>query len=140
MGSINAIPEFKDYYKLGEKGAASTGLVFSIFQIGQMVGALFIWICDLRGRRLAISVGCLGVALASILTALAPSLGVFIGGRFLLSFFATIATVAAPLYLVEIAPPWIVGPSRECTTHFTTSEVSSLLARYVDLTSDFQAT
>jgi MFS family permease len=73
MGSINAIPEFKAYYKLGEKGAASTGLVFSIFQIGQMVGALFIWICDWRGRRLAIFVGCLGVVLASILTALAPN-------------------------------------------------------------------
>lgn len=29
----------------------------------------------------------------------------FIGGRFLLSFCSTIATVAAPLYLVEIAPP-----------------------------------
>jgi sugar porter (SP) family MFS transporter len=31
--------------------------------------------------------------------------GTFIGGRFLLSFCSTIATVAAPLYLVEIAPP-----------------------------------
>jgi MFS family permease len=31
--------------------------------------------------------------------------GTFIGGRFLLSFFSTIATVAAPLYLVEISPP-----------------------------------
>jgi hypothetical protein len=29
----------------------------------------------------------------------------FIGGRFLLSFCSTIATVAAPLYLVEISPP-----------------------------------
>lgn len=73
MGSINAIPEFKDYYNLGAKGAASTGLVFSIFQIGQMVGACFIWICDWRGRRLPIFAGCLGVVLSSILTALAPN-------------------------------------------------------------------
>jgi MFS family permease len=73
MGSINAIPEFKSYYNLGEKGAASTGLVFSIFQIGQMVGALFIWISDWRGRRLAIFVGCVGVVLSTILTSLAPN-------------------------------------------------------------------
>ncbi|KUL87884.1 hypothetical protein ZTR_03232 [Talaromyces verruculosus] len=41
----------------------------------------------------------------AIFTALAPSLGSFIGARFLLSFFSTIAYVAAPLLLVEIAPP-----------------------------------
>jgi hypothetical protein len=46
MGSINAIPEYQTYYNLGSNGAASTGLVFSILQIGQMVGALFSWVCD----------------------------------------------------------------------------------------------
>ena len=109
MGSINAIPEYQKYYDFGPHGATSTGLVFSIFQIGQMVAALFIWITDWRGRRFAIFVGCLGVMVATVITSVAPNLSTFIGGRFLLSFFATIAYASGPLYLVEIAPPMYRG-------------------------------
>jgi MFS family permease len=104
QGSINSLPEYLDYYNQ-EQSSASTGLVFSIFQVGQMVASLFIWICDWRGRKICIIGGCLGVCGSAIFTALAPSLGSFIGARFLLSFFSTIAYVAAPLLLVEIAPP-----------------------------------
>ncbi|KAF4446656.1 hypothetical protein F53441_9697 [Fusarium austroafricanum] len=46
LGSLNPLPEYQQYYGLGEGGSASTGLVFSIFQIGQMGGALFTWACD----------------------------------------------------------------------------------------------
>ena len=73
MGSINAVPEYQAYYNLGSSGAASTGLVFSIFQIGQMAGALFTWICDWQGRRVPIFGGCLGVVISSIITAVAPN-------------------------------------------------------------------
>jgi hypothetical protein len=54
MGSINVIKEYQDYYGLGSQGSAATGIVFSIFQVGQMTGALFIWIADLRGRKFGI--------------------------------------------------------------------------------------
>ena len=73
MGSINAIPEYQEHYNLGAGGATSTGLVFSIYQIGQMVGALFIWVCDWRGRKVPIFVGCFGVVVASVITAVAPN-------------------------------------------------------------------
>jgi MFS family permease len=73
MGSINAIPEYQNYYKLGADGTASTGIVFSIFQIGQMVGACFIWICDWQGRKIPIFGGCLGVMISTVITALAPN-------------------------------------------------------------------
>ncbi|KAM0496875.1 hypothetical protein ACHAP8_007103 [Fusarium lateritium] len=56
MGSINVIPEYQNYYGLGTSGSTSTGLVFSIFQIGQMAGALFTWICDWRGRKITLAV------------------------------------------------------------------------------------
>ncbi|KAL3957035.1 hypothetical protein ACCO45_007613 [Purpureocillium lilacinum] len=104
MGSINALPNYTSYFGLPETGNASTGLVFSIFQIGQMCGALFIWMSDWYGRTWHIFFGCLGVCIGTIVTSLSTSLPMLIGGRFILSFAATCAHTAAPLYLVEIAP------------------------------------
>jgi MFS family permease len=60
---------------------------------------------DWYGRTWHIFFGCLGVCIGTIITSMATSLPMFIAGRFLLSFFATCAHTAAPLYLVEIAPP-----------------------------------
>lgn len=105
MGSINIMPEYQDYYHLGPNGSAGTGLVFSIFNIGQMIGALFTWCNDWRGRKFMVIFGCVGVVACAIFTATAPTLGSFIGARFLLSFFSTLASSAAPLLLVEVAPP-----------------------------------
>ncbi|KAJ4152261.1 hypothetical protein NW754_004056 [Fusarium falciforme] len=104
MGSINALPNYTDYFGLPENGNASTGIVFAIFQIGQMCGALFIWMTDWYGRTWHIFFGCLGVCIGTIVTSLSTTLPMFIAGRFLLSFFATCAHTAAPLYLVELAP------------------------------------
>jgi MFS family permease len=69
-----------------------------------MAGALFIWLADWYGRTWHIFFGCLGVCLATIVTALSINLPMLIAGRFFLSFFATCAHTAAPLYLVEITP------------------------------------
>ncbi|KAF4992380.1 hypothetical protein FDECE_13736 [Fusarium decemcellulare] len=98
MGSINALPNYTTYFNLPENGNASTGI------IGQMSGALFIWMTDWYGRTWHIFFGCLGVCIATVVTSLATNLPTFIAGRFLLSFFATCAHTAAPLYLVELAP------------------------------------
>ncbi|KAI2616340.1 general substrate transporter [Hypoxylon sp. NC1633] len=104
MGSINALPNYTGYFGLPSDGNASTGIVFAIFQVGQMCGALFIWMTDWYGRTWHIFFGCLGVCIGTIITALSTNLSMFIGGRFVLSFFATCAHTAAPLYLVEISP------------------------------------
>ncbi|KAI1815684.1 general substrate transporter [Poronia punctata] len=104
MGSINALPNYTEYFGLPATGDASTGIVFAIFQVGQMGGALFVWMIDWYGRIWHIWIGCVGVIIGTVITGLATNLPVFIGGRFLLSFFATLATTAAPLYLVEISP------------------------------------
>ncbi|CAM1502504.1 Fc.00g044880.m01.CDS01 [Cosmosporella sp. VM-42] len=109
MGSINSIPEYQKYYGLGPEGTATTGIVFSIFQIGQMIGALFTWVCDWHGRKRVILVACFGIIASAIFTALAPTLSSFIGARFLLSYFSTIACAVAPLLLVEISPPLYRG-------------------------------
>ena len=104
MSSINALPNYTHYYDLPEKGAASTGIVFAIWQIGQMVGSLFTWLSDWRGRKFMIFFGAIGVLVGTAITATAPTLGAFIGGRFILAFFATLAHLGAIIYLVEMAP------------------------------------
>lgn len=104
MSSINALPNYTSYYNLPSKGTASTGIIFAIFQIGQMAASLFVWMADWQGRRLFIFQGTIGVVVGAIVTATAKSIPVFIFGRFLLSFFATWACSASPLYLIEIAP------------------------------------
>jgi MFS family permease len=109
MGSINAMKAYINYYNLPPEGNSGTGIVFAIFQVGQMAGALFTWAADWKGRRWPIFLGCIGVCVGSIVTATAPTLAGFVGGRFLLSFFSTIACTAAPLYLIELAPPQYRG-------------------------------
>ncbi|KXL45117.1 MAG: hypothetical protein FE78DRAFT_90865, partial [Acidomyces sp. 'richmondensis'] len=49
--------------------------------------------------------GCVGVLVGTIITATAKDLATFVGGRFLLSFFCTLATTAAPMLVIELAPP-----------------------------------
>lgn len=62
------------------------------------------WLIDWYGRIWHIFFGCLGVVIGTVVTGTATNLSTFIGGRFLLSFFATLTTTAAPLYLVEMSP------------------------------------
>lgn len=109
MGSINVLPNYTRYYGLPSTGTASTGIVFAIFSIGQMCAALFVWVADWLGRRYLIFIGAAGVSIGTIVTATAKTLPTFIGGRFLLSFFAQLACSASPLYLVEVAPPQYRG-------------------------------
>ncbi|KAH7129721.1 general substrate transporter [Dactylonectria estremocensis] len=105
IGSINVLPEYQEFYDLEKGGSSTTGLVFSIFQVGQMTGALFLWICDWRGRKMTLLVSAFFICCSAVFTAMAPTLSSFIGARFLLSFFSTICCGAAPMLLVEIAPP-----------------------------------
>ncbi|KAF5664346.1 lactose permease [Fusarium heterosporum] len=128
MGSINVLPEYQDYYGLGKGGSTSTGLVFSIFQIGQMVGALFSWVCDWQGRKTTLAVSSFFVCASVVFTAVAPTLSSFIGARFLLSFFSTINTVAAPTLLVEIAPP--LHRATVAGTYNTLYYIGSIIATF----------
>lgn len=109
MGSINVLPNYTKYYGLPNTGTANTGIVFAIFQVGQMCAALFVWVADWLGRKWLIFIGTAGVIVGTIVTATAKTLPTFIGGRFLLSFFAQLACSASPLYLVEVAPPQYRG-------------------------------
>lgn len=109
MGSIYTMEAYLKYYNLDVNSSTGTGLVFSIYNIGQICGAFFVSLMDWKGRKPAILVGCFGVVVAAIITAATSTKGALIGGRWLLAFAATIACSAAPSYCVEVAPAHMRG-------------------------------
>nr|SIT60472.1 Lac12-2p [Kluyveromyces marxianus] len=109
MGSIYTMKSYLEYYNLDVNSSTGTGLVFSIYNIGQICGAFFAPIMDWKGRKPAILIGCFGVVVASVVTGATTTKSGLIGGRWMLSFFATIANSAAPAYCVEVSPVHLRG-------------------------------
>ncbi|KAL5351026.1 hypothetical protein ACLOAV_004600 [Pseudogymnoascus australis] len=107
MGSLNSMDPFHNFFNVGMEGS-SIGLVFAIYTVGSIIGSLFAaTACDLYGRRFGMFSGSCFIVLGTVLEATAHALTQFMGGRFLIGFGVTIATTAAPVYLVEIAyPTW----------------------------------
>lgn len=109
MGSIYTLPDYLEYFDLDVNSSTGTGLVFSIYNVGQIVGAFFCSVQDWKGRKAGIIIGCMGACIGAVITAVAKNTATLIGGRFFLSFFTTIAVAAAPTYCVEIAPAHLRG-------------------------------
>lgn len=105
MGSINTMTEYQRTFGLTGAGA-STGLIFIIYNLGQIAAFPFCGLlADGLGRRWCIFIGCLLVLVGTAVQAPANTQGQFIGGRFVLGFGASIASAAGPAYTVELAHP-----------------------------------
>ncbi len=128
MGSLYTQSDYLNYYHLDVNSSTGTGLVFSIYNIGQITGAFFVWLMDWKGRKLSIWVGCLGAVVGAIVTAVTSTKGGLIGGRWLMSFCATIANTAAPNYCIEVSPPHIRG--RVAGLYNTLWSVGSIVASF----------
>lgn len=89
MGAINAMPQYQESFGLTGAGS-TTGIVFMIYNVGQVVAFPFCgWLADGYGRRICIFVGCAIVLIGTAIQTPATSLGMFIGGRFVLGFGAS---------------------------------------------------
>ncbi|KAH8426655.1 sugar porter family MFS transporter [Aspergillus melleus] len=105
--SINAMDTFHDHFGTRMQGSG-TGLLFSIYAIGNLVGAVFAApASDTFGRRFGMSIGSLVIIVGTIIEATAPKVAQFIGGRFLIGVGISLTNTAAPIYLVEVVlPQW----------------------------------
>ncbi|KAG8987816.1 hypothetical protein FRB90_003124 [Tulasnella sp. 427] len=105
MTAINAMEYYQKQFNSGRLGS-KTGIIFSIYTVGQMAGSLFAGpICDRYGRRGGMFAGAWGIVAGVAVISSAHTKAQFIGGRFLLGFGIAIATVGAPTYILECSPP-----------------------------------
>ncbi|KAK4611587.1 Lactose permease [Fulvia fulva] len=94
FGSINAMNQYQAYFRKEETGS-STGIIFAIYTIGSMVGAVFTgFVCDVFGRRAGMGIGAVIIMIGAVL----------IRGRFVLGLGISLGTSAAPTYAIELAP------------------------------------
>lgn len=105
MTAINAMPHYQNKFNSGYLGS-NTGLIFSIYTIGGMVGPWFAGpIADRWGRRAGMFVGAWIICLGTAIIASSNHRNQFIAGRFILGFGVSVLTTSAPSYCVEICPP-----------------------------------
>ncbi|KAL6909278.1 general substrate transporter [Trichoderma evansii] len=105
FGAINAMPQYQSYFHHTELGS-STGIIFMIYTIGNMIGSLFTGvICDHFGRRAGMMTGAVFIMAGAIVQTAAKSNAYLLGGRFVLGFGVSIGTSSAPTYALEMAPP-----------------------------------
>ncbi|KAK9319315.1 general substrate transporter [Lipomyces orientalis] len=105
FNALQSMSQFRDYFGVDIVGA-KLGLISGMYTIGGVVALLFVGpACDTWGRRSGMFIGCLFVAIGTVVSATSKNLGQFMGGRFLLGFGVSIAASAGPTYCVEMSPP-----------------------------------
>ncbi|KAF8516839.1 general substrate transporter [Hysterangium stoloniferum] len=101
MSGINAMAQYQQYFHMAAVGK-STGIVFGIYTIGSLTGAIpASYIPDKFGRRASMFIGNMFIIVGAAVTANATTRSMFIGGRYL----TALASTSAKSYLAEMAPP-----------------------------------
>ncbi|KDQ11493.1 hypothetical protein BOTBODRAFT_147205 [Botryobasidium botryosum FD-172 SS1] len=105
MGGINSMVQYQQYFGLASAGA-KTGIIFGIFTVGSLCGALpAAYLPDKFGRRFSMFFGNAILIVGAVITANAKNKSMFIGGRFLTGLGSACAGASAKSYLVEITSP-----------------------------------
>jgi sugar porter (SP) family MFS transporter len=82
------------------------GLLGAIYQIGSVASiAIVPWFADHLGRKMPIIIGCVIMIVGAVMQGAGSTLGVFIGGRFLMGFGNSFSQLASPTLLTEICHP-----------------------------------
>lgn len=105
MSGVNAIPAYQKYYGMNGAGS-STGILFAIYNIGAVVSVPFLApLADGWSRRWGIFVGCVFVIVGTCIQAPSTSVGMFMGGRFLIGFGGGFSNLSGANYISEMAHP-----------------------------------
>ncbi|KAB8260936.1 general substrate transporter [Aspergillus pseudonomiae] len=107
MGSINSYEQYRSYFGFDpDEGTPSTGIVYAIYTIGNIVGSFTAGpFTDFRGRRVGMALGSIFIIIGTIVQATCHNLGGFMAGRFILGFGVATSATAGPAYVSEMAHP-----------------------------------
>lgn len=106
IGGINSFDTFHEYFGFPNAGVI-IGTINGLMTIGNFMGAPFLALGDVIGRRGINFLGNAIVIVAALLQGLAPNLPALMVGRFLLGFGSSMAS--APQYMAEISPIHLRG-------------------------------
>lgn len=111
MGSINSYKQYRDYFGFPEDtGTPSTGIVYAIYTIGNLVGSFAAGpATDTWGRRYGMGIGALIIIIGTCIQASCFNIAGFMAGRFILGFGVAISASAGPAYVSEMAHPTYRG-------------------------------
>lgn len=133
FGSINAMNQYQAYFRKEETGS-STGIIFAIYTIGSMVGAVFTgFVCDVFGRRAGMGIGAVIIMIGAVLVTAAQSEAYLLGGRFVVDSCSDWAYHWGHLLLRHMPLSWHLFNGEEGLRATTT--LSSILAQYWRLVS-----
>lgn len=105
MNAINGMEPYQRTFESGRLGS-TTGIIFAIYTVGNMVGSFVSGpVTDRWGRRFGMCFGAVCIIVGTVISVSAHHRGQFIAGRFILGFGIAPVTTACPSYCVEIAPP-----------------------------------
>lgn len=107
MGAINSYPQYRSYFGFPlTTGTPSTGIVYAIYTIGNLVGSFAAGpATDKFGRKWGMFIGALIIIIGTCIQAPSKDLGQFMAGRFILGFGVAISASAGPSYVSEMAHP-----------------------------------
>ncbi|KAI0044397.1 general substrate transporter [Auriscalpium vulgare] len=109
MGGVNSMKQYQHYFGLKAAGA-KTGIVFGIYTIGSLTGAIpASYLPDRFGRRVSMFTGNAILIVGAVITGTATNKSTFIGGRFLTGVGSATAGASAKSYLAELTPPQTRG-------------------------------
>lgn len=106
ISGINSYDTFHDYFGFPNSGVI-IGTINGLMTIGTFVGAPFLALGDVIGRRGINFLGNAIVVIAALVQGLAPNLPALMVGRFLLGFGSSMAS--APQYMAEASPLHLRG-------------------------------
>lgn len=106
ISGINSYDTFHNYFGFPNSGVI-IGTINGLMTIGTFVGAPFLALGDVIGRRGINFLGNAIVVIAALVQGLAPNLPALMVGRFLLGFGSSMAS--APQYMAEASPLHLRG-------------------------------
>lgn len=104
---FNSVQNFDSWKsRFGDPKGSMLGLLGALYQIGSVSSiAIVPFFTDRFGRKIPIIIGCIIMIVGAVMQGAGSSLGVFMGGRFLLGFGNSFAQLSSPMLLTEICHP-----------------------------------